>query len=191
MWIVDTDFNEVKLIKKKLFFDNRGYFVENFHQEKIKKLLCKQFNFVQENESFSRKNTLRGLHYQIHPFAQSKIVNVINGSILDVVVDLRKNSPTFLQHIKIVIKSEDNLQLFIPRGFAHGFVALEDFTRITYMVDNLYEPKSERGILYCDSQLKIDWGINTSDIIISDKDLCLPKIEEIQDFFDYNIDYYA
>ncbi|MFD3121455.1 dTDP-4-dehydrorhamnose 3,5-epimerase [Campylobacter coli] len=190
MCIVDTDFNEVKLIKKKLFFDNRGYFVENFHQEKIEKLLCKQFIFVQENESCSKKNTIRGLHYQMHPFAQTKLINVTSGGILDVIVDLRKNSPTFLEHIKIAVRAEDNTLLFIPRGFAHGFIALEDFTKVSYMVDNFYNPKSERGILYNDPQLKIDWGINDSDVLISDKDLYLPTLEQIRDFFDYNVDYY-
>ncbi|ELW6709452.1 TPA: dTDP-4-dehydrorhamnose 3,5-epimerase family protein, partial [Campylobacter coli] len=131
-----------------------------------------------------------GLHYQMHPFAQTKLINVIRGRILDVIVDLRKDSPTFLEHIKITVRAEDNILLFVPRGFAHGFIALEDFTKVSYMVDNFYNPKSERGILYNDPQLKIDWGVNDSEVLISDKDLYLPTLEQIQDFFDYNVDYY-
>ncbi|EGQ0117402.1 dTDP-4-keto-6-deoxy-D-glucose epimerase, partial [Campylobacter coli] len=138
----------------------------------------------------SKKNTIRGLHYQMHPFAQTKLINVIRGRILDVIVDLRKDSPTFLEHIKITVRAEDNILLFVPRGFAHGFIALEDFTKVSYMVDNFYNPKSERGILYNDPQLKIDWGVNDSEVLISDKDLYLPTLEQIQDFFDYNVDYY-
>ncbi|EDI9897930.1 dTDP-4-dehydrorhamnose 3,5-epimerase, partial [Campylobacter coli] len=134
--------------------------------------------------------TIRGLHYQMHPFAQTKLINVIRGRILDVIVDLRKDSPTFLEHIKITVRAEDNILLFVPRGFAHGFIALEDFTKVSYMVDNFYNPKSERGILYNDPQLKIDWGVNDSEVLISDKDLYLPTLEQIQDFFDYNVDYY-
>ncbi|EAL6694943.1 dTDP-4-keto-6-deoxy-D-glucose epimerase, partial [Campylobacter coli] len=130
------------------------------------------------------------LHYQMHPFAQTKLINVIRGRILDVIVDLRKDSPTFLEHIKITVRAEDNILLFVPRGFAHGFIALEDFTKVSYMVDNFYNPKSERGILYNDPQLKIDWGVNDSEVLISDKDLYLPTLEQIQDFFDYNVDYY-
>ncbi|EJX1676652.1 dTDP-4-dehydrorhamnose 3,5-epimerase family protein, partial [Campylobacter coli] len=140
--------------------------------------------------SCSKKNTIRGLHYQMHPFAQTKLINVIRGRILDVIVDLRKDSPTFLEHIKITVRAEDNILLFVPRGFAHGFIALEDFTKVSYMVDNFYNPKSERGILYNDPQLKIDWGVNDSEVLISDKDLYLPTLEQIQDFFDYNVDYY-
>ncbi|EAL6511327.1 dTDP-4-keto-6-deoxy-D-glucose epimerase, partial [Campylobacter coli] len=117
-------------------------------------------------------------------------INVIRGRILDVIVDLRKDSPTFLEHIKITVRAEDNILLFVPRGFAHGFIALEDFTKVSYMVDNFYNPKSERGILYNDPQLKIDWGVNDSEVLISDKDLYLPTLEQIQDFFDYNVDYY-
>ncbi|TEY04107.1 dTDP-4-dehydrorhamnose 3,5-epimerase [Campylobacter sp. US33a] len=190
MQILDTNFKEVKLLKKRIFSDNRGYFVENFHQQKIEEFLSKKISFCQENESCSKKHTLRGLHYQMHPFSQTKLINIISGGIMDIIVDLRRNSPTFLKHIKIIMYANDNLQLFIPRGFAHGFIALEDFTKISYMVDNFYNPQSERGILYNDPLLGIDWEVEDKDIILSEKDSCLPRIKDIEDFFDYSVDYY-
>jgi len=166
-----TTFDGLIILEPKFFKDARGRFEESYNQSEFEKIIKSKINFCQDNQSVSKKNVLRGLHYQEHPYEQSKLVKVIHGSICDVVVDLRKKSNTFGQHFKIVLSKENNLQLFVPKGFAHGFLALEEETVVLYKVDNFYNQKSEKCILFNDTTLKIDWGIEKSKIIISEKDM--------------------
>lgn len=160
-----TNINGLVVLKSDTFTDERGYFMETFQQKWLPKT-----TFVQANESFSKKNVLRGLHYQIAPYAQAKLVRCIMGSILDVAVDLRKSSPTFGQHYSIELSGENKQQLFIPQGFAHGFLTLSDWAVISYQVDNYYCKEAEKSILFNDTDLAINWGIKQQDAILSEKD---------------------
>lgn len=174
---VETKLKGCFIIEPKVFEDKRGYFFESFNQNKFNELLGYQINFVQDNESFSSKGVLRGLHYQTGEFEQAKLVRVISGKVLDVVVDLRKDSATFGQHISVELSSENKKQLFVPRGFAHGFVVLSDTVIFTYKCDNFYNKESEAGIIYNDLNLGIDWLLNSEEILISEKDTQLPSFE--------------
>ena len=156
------------IIETKRFEDSRGYFYESFNQEKYKELLGEDVNFVQDNVSVSAKNVLRGLHFQNDPHAQGKLVSVLKGSVLDVAVDIRKNSKTYGQHQSVLLSAENGLQFWIPPGFAHGFLALEDDTIFSYKCTNYYDPKSEGSLIWNDADLKIDWKIKNP--IISSKD---------------------
>lgn len=167
-----------------LLRDNRGYFVETFRKDLLENTIKQKINFVQDNESKSTKGVLRGLHYQIFPYAQSKLVRVIEGSVLDVVVDLRKSSPTFGRHLSIVLSSENNSQLFIPRGFAHGFVVLSNEAIFSYKVDNYYSKEHERGIAYNDKNLAINWQLPFEKLKISKKDNNHPLLSETLDLFE-------
>ncbi len=153
------------VLQPRVFTDERGYFTETFREEWLA-----DEHFIQENESFSKKNVLRGLHYQKEPYAQAKLVRCVMGRVLDVAVDLREKSPTFGQYFKIELSGENKKQLFIPRGFAHGFLTLSDFAVIAYKVDNYYHKDSEVTIKYDDSDLGIDWGMAKEEITLSDKD---------------------
>lgn len=166
MQIEQTPLQGLVIITPKVFQDHRGYFMESFHQEKWEEAL--QTHFVQDNESQSLQGVLRGLHFQKPPFAQAKLVRVIQGSVLDVAVDLRKNSPTYGQYFKIMLSAENKKQFFIPEGFAHGFVALEDHTIFSYKCSNYYHPASEGILLWNDKDLNIDWEIQQP--ITSDRD---------------------
>ena len=150
--------------------DERGYFSETFRQDKLEKFLGFSVNFCQENESKSTFGVLRGLHYQLAPYAQTKLVRVLQGAVLDVSVDLRKDSPTFGKHVAIELSEENKKQILIPRGFAHGFAVLSKEAVLAYKVDNYYCQSSERGILYDDKSLAIDWKLNPKDIKVSAKD---------------------
>lgn len=161
------------LLRPKVYNDSRGSFFESFNQEIFNNLIGKKINFVQDNQSFSTKGVLRGLHFQQGDFAQAKLVRVVKGSVLDVAVDLRYNSPTFGKHFSIELSEINNLQFFIPRGFAHGFVVLSDEAIFQYKCDNYYNKESEGGIIYNDSNLKIDWKVAKENLIISEKDLLL------------------
>ena len=147
--------------------------------------------FVQDNESRSKKGVLRGLHYQLPPFAQTKLVRVIHGRVLDVAVDIRKNSPTFGKYVAVELSGENKKQLLIPRGFAHGFVVLEDDTVFAYKVDNYYSPECDRGIAFDDKNLNIDWILNHDELNLSTKDTKQPKLNETNDLFEFGVDYYA
>ncbi len=160
-----TPLEDLLLFIPRCFTDDRGYFMETFRQEYLPEV-C----FVQENESFSKKGVLRGLHYQKEPFAQSKLVRCVMGRILDVVVDLRTSSSTFLQHYKVELSGENKKQLFIPKGFAHGFLTLSDWALIAYRVDNYYNKESEQCIRFDDPKLGIDWQFAPDKIILSEKD---------------------
>ena len=154
-------------------------------------MLGYKINFCQDNESKSSKGVLRGLHYQLPPFAQTKLVRVIQGRVLDVAVDIRKNFPTFGQYVAVELSAENKKQLLVPRGFAHGFVVLEDDTIFAYKVDNYYSPECDRGIAFDDKSLNIDWILKKEELKLSDKDTKQPKLNETNDLFEFGVDYYA
>ena len=170
-------FNGLIIIEPTIFKDNRGLFYESFRIDLLNKQLENKFNFCQENTVKSDKMVLRGLHYQSNPMTQAKLVSVISGSIIDVVVDLRKYSSTYGQYFKIFISSENKKQIFIPGGFAHGYVSLENNTIVNYKVDNYYSPEFENGIIYNDKRLGIDWNLDESKLILSEKDKNLPNFK--------------
>ena len=174
-----------------VYGDDRGYFVETFRQDKLEDFLGYKINFCQDNESLSSKGVLRGLHYQLGSTAQTKLVRVIQGSVLDVAVDIRKGSPTFGKHVSVELTAEDKKQMLVPRGFAHGFVVLEEDTIFAYKVDNYYSPQNDRGIAFNDIDLGIDWQITHKKLKLSDKDTRQPKLNETDDLFEYGIHYYA
>ena len=190
MKFTKTDIEDVIIIEPKVHGDERGYFVETFRADKLEEFIGYKINFCQDNESKSSKGVLRGLHYQLHPSAQTKLVRVIQGSVLDVAVDIRKDSPTFGKHIAVELSGENKKQLLVPRGFAHGFVVLEDDTTFAYKVDNYYSPQNDRGILFSDESLNIDWKLPLDELKLSAKDKVQPKLSETDDIFEYGVNYY-
>ncbi|QNM88610.1 dTDP-4-dehydrorhamnose 3,5-epimerase [Aliarcobacter cryaerophilus] len=194
MTFTRTAIPDVVIIEPKVHGDSRGYFVETFRQDKLEEFLGYQINFCQDNESKSSKGVLRGLHYQLPPHAQTKLVRVIKGRVLDVAVDIRKNSPTFGNYVAVELSGENKKQLLIPRGFAHGFVVLEDDTVFAYKVDNYYSHECDRGIAFDDENLNIDWILNHNELNLSAKDTKQPKLFDIKDdkeIFEFGVDYYA
>ncbi|HCD77631.1 MAG TPA: dTDP-4-dehydrorhamnose 3,5-epimerase [Prevotella sp.] len=165
-----TEIEGVYIIEPKIFNDTRGYFFEAFKQKEFEENVCK-INFVQDNESKSSYGVLRGLHYQKGEFSQAKLVRVIKGKVLDVAVDIRKSSPTFGKHVMVELSEDNKRQLFIPRGFAHGFLVLSKEAIFTYKVDNVYAPQSEASIKFNDPDLGIEWPIDSSEVLTSEKDL--------------------
>lgn len=190
MNFIRTEIPDVVIIEPKVHGDDRGYFVETFRADKLEEFLGYKINFCQDNESKSSKGVLRGLHYQLAPAAQTKLVRVIEGSVLDVAVDIRKGSSTFGKYVAVKLTSENKRQLLIPRGFAHGFVVLEDDTVFTYKVDNYYSPQNDRGIAFDDKALDIDWQIPHTELNLSAKDTKQLKLAETDDLFKYGINYY-
>ena len=178
MKIEETKLRGCFIIQPNIFEDNRGVFFERFSQQLFQKSTNIKVNFVQDNQSISHKNVLRGLHYQSGNYAQAKLVRVVKGKVFDVAVDIRKESSTFGKHISIELSEHNNKQLFIPKGFAHGFVVLSDTAIFSYKCDNYYNKESERGIIYNDKTLNIDWRINKNELIISEKDKILPTFEK-------------
>jgi dTDP-4-dehydrorhamnose 3,5-epimerase len=178
MKIVETKLKGCFILQPTVFSDNRGYFFESFNQKGFNTALGININFVQDNESFSSRGVLRGLHYQKGECAQAKLVRVIKGKVLDVAVDLRESSPTCGQYISVELSEINKKQLFVPRGFAHGFVVLSEKAIFSYKCDNYYNKESEGGIIYNDLQLGIDWQIPEKELIISEKDLILPKLNK-------------
>jgi len=191
MKFIRTKIPDVVICEPSVHGDTRGYFVETFRQDKLEKFLGFKIDFCQDNESKSSRGVLRGLHYQLAPAAQTKLVRVIAGRVLDVAVDIRKGSPTFGKHVAVELTSENKKQMLVPRGFAHGFVVLEDDTIFAYKVDNYYSPESDRGIAFDDDELSIDWQINTASLNLSAKDKTQLKLKETNDLFEYGVDYYA
>lgn len=191
MTFTRTAIPDVVIIEPKVHGDSRGYFVETFRQDKLEEFLGYQINFCQDNESKSSKGVLRGLHYQLPPHAQTKLVRVIHGRVLDVAVDIRKNSPTFGKYVAVELSGENKKQLLVPRGFAHGFVVLEDDTVFAYKVDNYYSPECDRGIAFDDKNLNIDWILNHNELNLSAKDTKQPKLNETNDLFEFGVNYYA
>jgi len=171
--IIKTEFKDLFIIENKVHKDLRGSFMELFRLDLLKKFVSYDFNFCQDNIVKSKKNVLRGLHYQNDQYSQSKFVNVSHGKIIDVAVDLRKNSNTYGKVFKIELSSENNLAVFIPKGFAHGYLSLSELNCVNYKVDNYYNSVNEKGIKFDDPYLNIDWGINSDKLIISEKDLGL------------------
>ncbi|MBR9756919.1 MAG: dTDP-4-dehydrorhamnose 3,5-epimerase [Algicola sp.] len=164
-------------IEPSVFNDHRGYFLETFNQQAFNQAIGQEVTFVQDNESQSTKGVLRGLHFQTGDHAQAKLVRVVKGKVLDVAVDLRPNSPTFCEHVKVMLSEENKKQLFVPRGFAHGFLVLSETAIFSYKCDNFYNKAAEAGIAYNDLTLNIDWEFPTNLVELSEKDLHLPTIE--------------
>jgi dTDP-4-dehydrorhamnose 3,5-epimerase len=179
---------EVVLIEPTIHGDDRGYFVETFRQDLFDKEVVTT-QFVQDNESKSKLGTLRGLHYQLPPFAQSKLVRVVDGVVLDVAVDIRKGSPTFGKHVAVELSGENKKQLFIPRGFAHGFLVLSPTATFCYKVDNYYSKECDRGISFADPALDIDWKLPASELLLSLKDQNACLLQDA-DLFDFNENLY-
>ena len=175
---------DVILIKPTAHGDDRGYFIETFRQDLLEETIGYKVNFVQDNESKSTKGVLRGLHYQLPPYTQAKLVRVIEGSVLDVAVDIRKSSPTFGQHVSLELTAQNKHQLFVPHGFAHGFVVLSDSATFAYKVDNYYAPEHDRGIAFDDDQLGINWQLSAEELQLSDKDKTHPTLESTKDLFE-------
>lgn len=190
MKFIRTDISDVVIIEPVVHGDDRGYFVETFRQDKLEDFLGFTINFCQDNESKSSKGVLRGLHYQLAPHAQTKLVRVIQGRVLDVAVDIRKGSPTFGKHIAVELSAKNKKQLLVPRGFAHGFVVLEDDTIFAYKVDNYYSPECDRGIAFDDESLNIDWQMPSCNLKLSEKDKVQTLLKNTKDLFDFNINYY-
>lgn len=179
MKVKETNLKGCFIIEPILFEDERGYFFESFNKEKFQSLTGFSVDFVQDNQSKSLKGVLRGLHYQEGDFAQAKLVRVLSGKVLDVCVDLRQSSKTFGKHFSIILDGINKKQLFIPRGFAHGFVVLENDTVFSYKCDNYYNKLSEKGIIYSDVYLNIDWKLTPNDVMLSEKDKELPTFKEV------------
>ncbi|VAW49752.1 dTDP-4-dehydrorhamnose 3,5-epimerase [hydrothermal vent metagenome] len=181
---------DVLLIKPKVFGDERGYFMEIFRQDKFEQAVGHAVDFIQDNESKSTQGVLRGLHFQRPPYAQSKLVRVIEGKVLDVAVDIRQDSPTFGQCVAVELSAENKHQLFIPRGFAHGFVVLSETAIFAYKVDNYYSPECDAGLAYDDRDLNIDWRLPKESVKLSDKDKIQPNLTTLNSGFDYGTNYY-
>lgn len=184
MEIIKTAIEGVVIIEPRLFKDERGYFFESFSQREFNEKV-REIHFVQDNESKSSYGVLRGLHFQKPPFAQSKLVRVIRGAVLDVAVDIRTGSPTFGQHVAVELTEDNHRQFFIPRGFAHGFSVLTDEVIFQYKCDNFYAPQSEGAIAWNDPDLAIDWKIPSQQIILSDKDSHHSRLKEIESPFHF------
>jgi dTDP-4-dehydrorhamnose 3,5-epimerase len=177
MKIKSTSLKDLLIIEPTVFYDDRGFFYESYNTKSLKEAGI-NIDFVQDNHSYSRHGVLRGLHYQKQPFSQTKLVRVIKGSVLDVAVDLRRDSPTFLQHLVLELSADNKLQLLIPQGFAHGFVVLSEEAEFLYKCDNYYNKDADAGIRYDDPDLNIDWGLPKKDIILSEKDASLPLLKD-------------
>ena len=180
----ETGFHGLLIFEPRVFRDERGYFFESFNQ-KVFDDAGITTPFVQDNQSFSKRGTLRGLHYQLNPTAQAKLVRAIQGEVLDVVVDIRKGSPTFGKNYSILLNDENQLQLYIPRGFAHGYSVLSETALFFYKCDGYYSKESERGIMYNDPDLRIDWGIDLGQAIVSEKDTQNKKFREAEYNFEF------
>ena len=191
MNFIRTEIPDVVIVEPVVHGDARGYFVETFRADKLEEFLGYKINFCQDNESKSSKGVLRGLHYQLAPHAQTKLVRVIQGRVLDVAVDIRRNSPTFGQHVAVELSAENKKQMLVPRGFAHGFVVLEDDTIFAYKVDSYYSPECDRGIAFNDKDIQIDWKLTHDALNLSAKDKVQPLLKDTKDLFEYGVDYYA
>ena len=184
MKFIPQSIPEVILIEPTVHGDNRGYFIETFRQDLFEEAVCYQINFIQDNESKSTKGVLRGLHYQLPPYTQAKLVRAIEGRVLDVAVDIRKSSPTFGQHVAVELTEDNKYQLFVPHGFAHGFVVLSDSAIFAYKVDNYYAPEHDRGIAFDDKDLAIDWQLPLEILQLSDKDKSHSTLANAKDLFE-------
>ena len=181
MHFITQSIPEVLVIEPQVHYDERGYFMESFRQDLLEKKLGYQVNFIQDNESKSNQSgVLRGLHYQIAPFSQSKLVRVVRGRVLDIALDIRKDSSTFGKHVSVELSEKNKRQVFIPKGFAHGFVVLSEEAIFSYKVDQYYSKKHERGLAFDDKEINIDWQISKKDLILSDADQSYPQLANNQ-----------
>ena len=185
MEVLTTDIEGVHIIKPRVFGDARGYFFESYSKREFEEKVGK-VDFVQDNESMSKKGVMRGLHFQRPPFSQSKLVRCVKGRVLDVAVDIRKGSPTYGKHVAVELTEDNHLQFFIPKGFAHGFVVLSDVAVFQYKCDNFYHPEADGGISILDDSLGIDWEISTQNAILSEKDTKHPLLKDFDSPFDFN-----
>ncbi len=190
MQFIQTAIPEVIIVEPKVFGDERGYFVETFRQDKLDEFLGFKIDFIQDNESKSGYGVLRGLHYQLAPAAQTKLVRVIKGKVLDVAVDIRVDSPTFGRHVSVELSEQNKRQMLVPRGFAHGFVVLEDDSIFAYKVDNYYSPEHDRGLAFDDKVLAIDWQVPTEQLKLSIKDTQQPSLDDAE-LFSYGWNLYV
>jgi dTDP-4-dehydrorhamnose 3,5-epimerase len=179
MKVIKTEIEGILIIEPKVFEDDRGYFFESFNENKYIEAGIDN-KWVQDNQSRSSYGVVRGLHYQIEPYAQTKLVRALQGRIIDIAVDIRKESPAFGKWIKIELSEENKRQLLVPKGFAHGFAVISEVAVVLYKCDKFYNPQAERGIIYNDNDLNIDWGLNADDIIVSDKDKMLPEFSHAE-----------
>ncbi|WP_299318388.1 dTDP-4-dehydrorhamnose 3,5-epimerase [uncultured Maribacter sp.] len=178
MNFIETKLKGCFIIEPTLFADDRGYFFESFNEERFNKGIGTNVEFVQDNQSFSQQGVIRAIHYQLGEYAQAKLVRVLHGTVIDVAVDLRKSSPTYGQHVAIELSGENKRQLFIPRGFGHGFSVVSETAEFFYKCDNYYNKESEGGIIFNDSTLEIDWKVDSDQIKVSEKDLILPTLNK-------------
>ena len=190
MDILKTEIEDVLLLRPSIHADSRGYFFESYNKILLSRMNL-EVNFVQDNESKSGHGILRGLHFQLPPYAQSKLVRVLSGSVLDIAVDIRQGSPSFGQNVTVELSEDNKHQLFIPQGFAHGFVVLSESATFAYKVDNYYSPECDRGVAFDDDQLNIDWQLPKTSLQLSSKDSQQPLLAELPKAFDYHTDYYA
>lgn len=188
--VIRTEIPGVVIIEPKVFGDNRGYFFESWSQRDFNEQV-RAVKFVQDNESKSCYGVLRGLHFQKGEYAQSKLVRVVKGKVLDVAVDIRRGSPTFGKYVSVELTAENHRQFFVPRGFAHGFVVLSEEAIFQYKCDNFYAPQAEGALAWNDPDIGIEWGIPMDKIILSEKDKSHPSLTESMELFDYSIDYYS
>ena len=182
--VIDTEIEGVKIIEPKIFGDSRGYFYESYSQRDFEEKVAK-VSFVQDNQSFSHYGVLRGLHFQLPPYSQSKLVRVIQGRVMDVAVDIRKGSPTFGRYVTCEMSGENHRQFFIPKGFAHGFVVLSETALFQYKWDEFYHPESEGAIAWNDPDLAIEWPVKAEDIELSEKDKHHPAFKDFDSPFNY------
>ncbi len=190
MRVIGTSIPDVAIVEPEVFGDARGYFFESYSQRRFDEAV-RPVRFVQDNESKSRYGVLRGLHFQKGEYAQSKLVRVVAGRVLDVAVDIRRGSPTFGKHVAVELTAENRRQLFIPRGFAHGFSVLSEEAVFQYKCDNPYAPQAEGAVAWDDPDIGIDWRLPAEAILLSAKDAVNPRLKDAADLFDYNKDYYA
>ena len=184
MKFVKTDLPEVIIIEPTVFGDHRGYFLESFNKKAFEENIG-AVKFIQDNESKSSKGVLRGLHFQKPPFTQAKLVRCIEGKVIDIAVDIRRDSPTYGKHVSVILSEENKKQLFVPRGFAHGFAVLSETAIFAYKVDNNYAPEYDGGIIWNDKDLQIDWNLPENEIKLSDKDAKLPTLNSLDNPFIY------
>ena len=185
MEVIKTDIDGVLILEPRIFNDQRGYFFESYNHRAFCEAIGRDINFVQDNESMSTRGVMRGLHFQRPPFTQAKLVRCVRGAVLDVAVDLRAGSPTYGRHVAVELTEDNRRQFFVPRGFAHGFAVLSETAVFQYKCDNFYSPSSEGGISILDPSLGIDWRIDPSEAILSDKDLRHPPLSDFTTPFSY------
>jgi dTDP-4-dehydrorhamnose 3,5-epimerase len=190
MNVIKTDIEGVLIIEPRVFGDQRGYFFECYNKAEFAQATGHDIDFVQDNESKSKYGVLRGLHFQLPPFAQSKLVRVVSGCVISIAVDIRCGSPTFGRHVPVELTAENHRQFFLPRGMAHGFVVLSSEAVFQYKCDNFYNPEAEGAVAWDDPALGIDWQIPAADIVLSEKDTRNPRLGDAERLFDYNTELY-